>query len=261
MTATTINEFINARDLLWAWTGRILRARYQQSVLGGLWILIQPIATVTIFTVIFTLVIPIDTSPIPYVVFNYAALAPWLLFASTLTDMANSLIENMQLITKVYFPREVLPIAALLTRLIDFFIALGLLVILMIYFQLPFTPSTWLYLPVILAIQLALTLGLGLMLAAANVFYRDVKPLLTLAIQLWFYASPVLYPVARIPAWLRPYYELNPMAGILEAYRSVLLYGQAPGPSLLPAALIAIVVFLAGYTFFKRVEFQFADIV
>lgn len=260
-TFAKLSQLLQAQELLWAWTGRNIRARYQQSLLGGLWIVIQPLATVAIFTVIFTLFVPVDTGKIPYIVFSYVALTPWMLFAGALTDMANSLVDNMHLLTKIYFPREILPLSALLVRLLDFLIMVGLLLFLFLYFRLPLFPVSWLYLPVILLIQLAFSLGLGLLLAAANVFYRDVRPLLTLGIQLWFYASPIIYSVEMVPTYLRPFYLLNPMASILEAYRAILLYGATPSPYVLLAGVVALLVLGGGYWYFKRVEFEFADIV
>jgi lipopolysaccharide transport system permease protein len=256
-----IKQLAQSKDLLWTWTQRIIQTRYQQSVLGGLWIILQPTATAAIFTIIFTFFVPVATGNIPYVIFSFTALTPWMLFANALNDMANSLVDNMSLVTKIYFPREVLPLAALFARLMDFFIATGLLVVLMLVFRVPAFPLGWLFLPVILATQLALILGLGLMLAAMNVFYRDVRPLLTLGIQLWFYASPIIYPVAMVPEYLRPYYFLNPMAGVLEAYRDVLLNAQLPGLYLIPSMIVGVIVLIVGYWFFKRVEFQIADIV
>lgn len=250
-----------ARDLLWEWTSRNIRARYQQSVLGWLWAVLQPAAQAAIFTVVFTLIVKIDTGDVPYVLFSYVAIVPWTLLSMSLPDMSNSLVENMTLVTKIYFPREVLPIAAMSARLMDFGVAAALVVILMLIYQVPPFPLGWLYLPVILAIELMLILGLGLACAALNVFFRDVRSLLVLGLQVWFYASPVIYPITLVPEWLRPFYFLNPMAGIITAYRAVLLDGQLPGSYLAIAALVALVVFFAGYWFFKRVEFQFADIV
>lgn len=250
-----------ARDLLWAWTGRNIRARYQQSSLGWLWAIIQPAAQVAIFSLIFTLFVRVDTGDIPYPVFSFVAVVPWTLLAASLTDMSQSLVVNMGLVTKIYFPREVLPIAALLARLMDFGVSAGLLVILMLFYQMSPDPVGLLFLPLILVIQLTLILGLGLASAAGNVFFRDVQSLLTLVLQVWFYASPIIYPVNMVPEYLRPYYYLNPMAGVIEAYRDVLLNGQAPGAYLIPSALMSLVIFLLGYWFFKRVEFQFADIV
>jgi lipopolysaccharide transport system permease protein len=256
-----MKSLAQARDLTQAWTSRNIRARYQQSLLGMLWAVIQPAAQVAIFTLVFTMFVRVDTGKTPYVVFSYVALVPWTFLASSLADMSNALVSNMSLVTKIYFPREVLPISAMLARLMDFGLAAGLLIVLIVYFQVPVYPLGWLFLPVILAIQLALVLGLGLALAAANVFYRDVQSLLTLGIQLWFYASPIIYPVTMVPERLRTFYFLNPMAGILEAYRDVLVNGQVPQSSLIVSGVVSLAILLLGYSFFKKVEFLFADIV
>lgn len=254
-------DLYEARDLLWAWTSRNIRARYQQSSLGWLWAVIQPAAQVTIFSLIFTLFVPVDTGNIPYPVFSFVAVVPWTLLSASLGDMSQSLVVNMGLVTKIYFPREILPIAAMLARLMDFGVSVGLLLILILFYQVSLVPASLLFLPLILVIQLTLILGLGLASAAGNVFFRDVQSLLALTLQVWFYASPIIYPVTMVPEYLRPYYYLNPMAGVIEAYRDVLLNGQVPGTYLIPAAAVSLVIFLIGYWFFKRVEFQFADIV
>lgn len=256
-----ISQLIQAKDLLWSWVLRIIRARYQQSVLGWLWAIIQPAATVVVFTVIFTYFVPIDTGEIPYPIFSYVAVIPWTFLAASLSDMTTSIVGNMNLVTKIYFPREALTVAALLSRLMDLGISVALLVILILIYQVPIFPLGWLFLPLILLIQIALILGCGLLAAAMNVFYRDVGSILPLGIQLWFYASPIIYPVTMVPEQLRPFYFLNPMAGILEAYRAVLLYQTMPGNYLLYSGVISLVVFLIGYWFFKRVEYLFADII
>jgi len=258
---TRWRSLVTHRDLLLAWTLRTVRARYKQSILGGLWAILQPTASTLIFSLIFTRFVPIDTAGIPYIVFSYVAMAPWTFFTTSVTDMVESLVANMNLVSKIYFPREILPLSALFARLLDFAIAVGLLVLLLLTFQIPFFTAALVYLPVILAIQMMLALGLGLLGAALNVFYRDVKHIIILALQLWLYASPIIYPVSKVPTWLRPYYFLNPMAGVIEAYRDVLLAQQAPGSSLITAGVIGFVVLVAGYYFFKRVEFQFADVV
>lgn len=248
-------------ELLLAWTSRVIQARYKQSILGGLWAVIQPVARAAIFTVIFTMFIPINTGTIPYVVFSYTALVPWTLFSTSLTDMVDALVINLNLVTKIYFPREILPIAALLARLLDFFIASVVLIGLMLYYQMPLFTLEWWYLPVILAIQLALTLGLGLAGAALNVFYRDVRHLFIFGVQMWLYATPIIYPASRVPEHLRGIYFLNPMTGVIEAYRAILLLQQPPGSYLMTSGIIALAVLVIGYKFFKRVEFQFADVV
>jgi len=255
-----INLF-QSRDLLREWTSRNIRARYQQSVLGWFWAIIQPTAQVAIYTLVFTVVVRIDTGNIPYVIFSYVAMVPWTLLSTSLTDMSNSLVDNMTLVNKIYFPREVLPIAALLARLMDFGVAAILIVVLMVIYKVHVFPVGLLFVPVILAVQLILMLGIGLATAAANVFVRDIRSLIVLGLQLWFYASPIIYPVTSVPVYLRPYYYLNPMTGIIEAYRDVLLHSQLPGSYFIPSVIISIIVYLGGYWFFKLVEFQFADIV
>lgn len=255
------NQLYRFWDLIWAWTSRTVRGRYQQSMLGWLWAVVQPAATVVIFSIIFTYFVPIDTGDIPYPVFSYVAVLPWTFLAAALPDMSNSLVYNISLVTKIYFPREALPIAAMFARLLDFGIGVGLLLVLMLYYHMPLASNTLFMFPVILAIQITLVLGLGLACAALNVFVRDVQPLLTLGIQLWFYASPIIYPIKLIPQEWRSFYFLNPMAGILEAYRDVVLYGRLPGIYLLFSALVSGVIFCLGYWFFKRVEYRFADYV
>ncbi|MCC6300302.1 MAG: ABC transporter permease [Anaerolineales bacterium] len=249
------------RDLIGAWASRTIRARYQQSALGWLWAIIQPAAVAAIYTVIFSWIVPIDTGGTPYVVFSYAAVIPWTFLSASLTDMTLSLVGNMDLVSKIYFPREALPVAAMVARLMDFGIAAILLLVLMLIFGIPMFQINWLFLPVIIAIQLLLALGLGLACAAANVFYRDVQSFITLGLQIWFYATPIIYPLTAVPETFRPYYLLNPMVGIIEAYRAVLIYNRLPDSHLLISAVIALLIFLLGYRFFKRVEFQFADII
>ena len=247
-------------DLLLAWTSRIIRARYQQSVLGILWAIIQPAATVAIFSIVFTRIVAIETSGVPYVLFSFVTLVPWTLFAASLTDVVGSVADNMNLVAKVYFPRELLGLGAILARLVDFSIAAGVLIGLMIYFGIPLFRTAWLYLPLVVAIQLALALGLGLAGAALNVFYRDIKHVVALALQLWIYASPVIYPVSSVPARLRTLYFLNPMVAVVDAYREILLHGRAPDAHLLWSGCIAFSALLAGYWYFKRLEFEFADV-
>ena len=254
-------ELYQAKDLLWSWTTRTIRARYQQSALGWLWAVVQPAAQVFIFTFIFTIFVPVNTGNVPYPVFSYVAIVPWTLLAASITDMSQSLVSNMNLVTKIYFPREILPIASMLARMMDFGVSAALLVILMLIYRVPFYPASLIYLPLILLVQLLLIMGIGLASAAANVFFRDVQSLLGLVLQLWFYASPIIYPVSMVPANLQELYYLNPMAGILESYRDVLLERQPPGEYLLIAFLVSLVIFILGFWFFKRTEFQFADIV
>lgn len=251
------------KDLLVAWTMRIVKARYQQSVLGGLWAILQPLAMALILTVVFTRFIPMDTGGTPYIVFNYAALVPWTLFETGVSGAVVSLVANMGLVSKIYFPREILPMAAVAARMVDFCIAYLLLIGFMFYFREPGTPVFtiyWLYIPLILVVQLSLILGIGFIGAALNVFYRDISHLVTLGLRLWFYATPIIYPVTKIEGYER-YYFLNPMAGIIESYRNVVLHATGLHPAFWLSAVISILVLFVGYFVFKKLEFQFADIV
>lgn len=261
MHTSPIKTLFHHRDLLSAWTMRVIRARYQQSILGGLWAVLQPVATVTIFTTVFSLILKVDTGDIPYVVFSYTALVPWMLFSASITDMSESIVSNMNLVGKIFFPRDILVISVMMARLLDFFIAYGLLIVLMVYFSIPIFMVTWLFLPVILLVQLALALGLGLILAALNAFYRDVKHVVILLLQVWLYVTPIIYPVNLVPERFQSIYFLNPMAGVVEGYRAIMLYGSIPDDRFLISASVALVVLLAGYWFFKRVEHRFADII
>ena len=256
-----VRQLLLTRDLIISWTSRTIRSRYQQSTLGWLWAVVQPAAAVVMFTVIFTIFVPVDTGDTPYIIFSYVAMVPWTFFASSLADMTDSIVANMDLVTKIYFPREALTVAAMLARLLDLGVAAGLLLIMMLFYRMPLLSPALFFLPIILVVQVVLVVGLGLAAAASSVFFRDVQPLIRLVIQIWFYASPIIYPVSFVPEQLKPYYFLNPMAGVLEAYRDVLLKNQIPGPYLWIASGIALVIFLIGYWLFKRLEFQFADII
>lgn len=258
-----IENWSGYRELLWAWIQRTLRARYQQSLLGGLWAVIQPAAAAAIFTIIFTRFIPVDTGTVPYIVFSYSAMVPWVLFSTSIVDMTESLVSNFGLVTKIYFPREILPMAAMFARLFDAVIASFVLAILLVIYRdrLNQVLSSLLWLPLVLAIQLILMLGIGFLGAALNVFFRDIRHIVALSMQLWFYATPIIYPSTTVPESLRPFYFLNPMAGIIESYRAIILYGAPPSPYLWISLVVSLICFLIGYWFFKRMEFQFADVV
>jgi lipopolysaccharide transport system permease protein len=260
MSIASLNAIHAHREVLSAWTFRTIRARYRQSFLGILWAVAQPLALVLIFSIVFGWFIPIDTGGHPYVLFSLVALVPWTFFAVSLTDMVGSLVDNMQLVSKIYFPREILPMAALLARSVDFVVSAGIVVVLLLFFQVPIFVG-WLYLPLIVLIQVTLMLGLGLFGAAVNVFYRDVKHILDLVVRVLLYASPIIYPVSMVPEHLRSVYFLNPMAGIITAYRDVLLDQTVPGPYLMTAGLVSLAILLGGYWFFRYTEPNFADVI
>ena len=172
-----------------------------------------------------------------------------------------SLVLNMDLLTKIYFPREILPIAPLCAGLLDFALGLLFFIALLIYYQIPITLMA-LWLPVIFLVQFMLILGIVLLLSAFNVFYRDIKYVIPLLIQLWFYATPIIYPMTVVPEWMRPYYSLNPMAGIVDSYRQVMLFHQPPSTLALGTAfVVAVGLVIFGYIYFKKVEWQFADVI
>jgi lipopolysaccharide transport system permease protein len=254
-------ELISYKDLLIAWTSRIIRARYQQSILGGLWAVLQPVATVLIFTVVFSYFLKVDTGKIPYIVFSYTAMVPWLFFSTSINEMVESIVSNMNLVSKIYFPREILVMSTLFARFVDFLIAFSLLIVLIIIYQIPIKLSSWLFLPILLLCQAFLALGIGFFVGALNAFYRDVKHVITLIMQLWLYATPIIYPISIVPESIKKIYLFNPMVGIIEGYRSVLLYQKIPDSSFIYSIVISVGILLLGYLFFKKVEMHFADII
>lgn len=249
------------RELLWVWAGREVRVRYKQSLLGAGWAILQPLALTVMFSLVFTFVVRVPTDGVPYPIFSYTAMLPWTFLVSSISLGVPSLVNNMNLVTKIYFPREVLPLAVMAAAGVDFLVAGLVFVGMMFWYRVP-VHSTVLLLPLLLVIQVVLTFGIVLIGAAALVFYRDVRFLVPLFLQLWLYASPVIYPVSLIPPRWQNLYFLNPMAGLLEAYRAILLYGRWPDwRSLATASLIALLCGIVGYGWFKRLEARFADLI
>jgi len=249
------------RELLWVWAAREVRVRYKQSFLGVGWAILQPLAFTLMFTLVFSYVVQVPTDGIPYPIFSFTAMLPWTLFATSISFGVSTLVGNMNLVTKIYFPREVLPLAAIAAAFVDFLVASLIYVVMLLWYRMPIYPTV-LLLPVLVAIQLALTIGVVLIGSAGLVFYRDIRFLVPLGLQLWLYASPVIYPASMIPAQWQWLYQLNPMVGILEGYRAILLHGQLPSlSSLVAATLISFVLLIVGYAWFKRVEPTFADLI
>lgn len=249
------------RDLLWMWTYREIQVRYKQSVMGGLWAILQPLSLMVVFTVVFSLLVKIPSDGVPYPVFAYSALLPWTFLATSIAFAVPSLVNNMNLVSKIYFPREVLPIASVCTAFVDFAIGSVVFLGMMLIYQIP---ATWamLWVPVLVLVQMVLMLGLVLLMSAVNVFYRDIRFIIPLLTQIWMYASPVIYPTSMVPPQLLPIYMLNPMAGLIDSYRRVLLQGQPPMPAFLGvSAAISLILFFIGYRYFKRSESTFADLI
>lgn len=254
-------ELAHYRDLLWLWTLREVQVRYKQSLLGAGWAVLQPLALTVIFTLVFSRLVRVDTGGIPYPIFAYVALVPWTFFATSLSFGITSLVNNMNLVTKIYFPREILPLASIGAALLDFVVAAAIVTGMMLFYRVPVGMNALWVVP-LLGVQIALSVGVALAGAAVLVFFRDMRFVVPLLTQVWMYASPIIYPVDLVPERLQPWYFLNPMAGVIDGYRRALLLNQPPRlDALAIGAVVAIVSLAAGYWFFKRSEPVFADLI
>lgn len=261
LSSLALRELWEYRELLYFLTWRDIKVRYKQTVLGAAWAIIQPFFLMVVFTLFFGRLARVPSDGIPYPVFVYCALLPWQLFAHSLTESSNSLVANERLITKVYFPRLVIPISAVLGGLIDFSIAFVILLLMMVYYGI--RPS-WaiVTLPAFVLLAVVTALGVGLWLSALNVKYRDVRYTINFVIQFWLLATPVAYPSSLIPLRWRALYGLNPMAGVVEGFRWALL-GKSEGPGALLAVSIVVVILIliGGLYYFRRMEAEFADVI
>ena len=254
-----LHEQLEFRELLLSIVRRDLLIRYKQTIMGFGWAIFMPVLNTVIFSVIFTRVTRLDTGGIPYPIFAFTGLLPWNFFATSLRFSVASLTSNSALVTKVYFPRELFPLSAVLVSLIDFAVAFLVLVAMMVYYR---TGISWtvLFLPVILLVQIAFTMGVGLLISMANLFYRDVKYLFEVVITVWMFATSVVYPVHLVGGRLAKLLMLNPMTPIIDGYRSVLLRGTLPDPGpFAAAAVLSLVVLAIGWVVFHRMEFRFAE--
>lgn len=253
-----LRELIEHHELLYFLTLKEVRIRYKQSIIGVGWALFMPVASMVIFTFVFTRVATLATD-VPYPVFSYCGLLPWNLFAQGIATSTRSLVANINLVTKVYMPRIAFPIAAVLSKIPDFFVGFVFVLVLMKYYEISF-PWTMLWLPVILSVQLLFTLGLSFLLSMGHLYYRDVDFVMQVVIQLWMYVTSVLYPLKSSDPTLQFFINLNPMTPVIDAYRDVLLRGSSPRfDTFVPAALCSVGVFLLGAYLFRKFEFQFAE--
>lgn len=256
-----LKELWEYRELLYFLAWRDIKVRYKQTVLGAAWAIIQPFLTMVVFSIFFGHLARIPSDGLPYPIFAYCALLPWQLFAHALTESSNSLVANERLITKVYFPRLVVPLSAVLARLLDFLIAFVALLGMMMYYHVTPTPALW-TVPLFLLLVIGAALGVGLWLSALNVQYRDVRYTIPFLTQFWLFATPVAYPSTLIPASWRAMYGLNPMAGVIEGFRWALLgKAEGPGPLLLVSITIVVLILVRGLYYFRRMEKTFADVV
>ena len=256
-----LRELWEYRELLYFLTWRDIKVRYKQTALGAAWAIIQPFFMMLVFSLFFGRLAGVPSDNIPYPVFTFCALLPWQLFAQALQESSNSLVANERLITKVYFPRLVVPIAAVLGGLVDFAIAFVVLLLMMAYYGI--VPGlAILYLPFFILLAVMTALGVGLWLSALNVQYRDVRYTLNFLTQFWMFITPVAYPSSIVPEKWRALYGLNPMAGVVEGFRWALLgKTEAPGPLLAVSVVAVILILVGGLYYFRRMEETFADIV
>lgn len=258
---TNMRLFWDYRELLWNLANREITQRYKQSILGYAWVILNPLFQLIVMSFVFDVVLRVPSLGVPFILFLSAALLPWNLFTQSLSSSSNVLVSNSNLITKIYFPREILVYSTIIAKMVDFFYSCLVLVFFLIIFKTPITVY-YLWLPLIFVIQLFLMAGLSLIVSALNLFYRDIQYLLNLVLLLWMYVTPVMYPIEIIPAKYRFIMSLNPMAVIVNAYRQVLLSGKNPNLySLAVAAMVSFVVFSFGFVVFKKLEGEFADYV
>jgi lipopolysaccharide transport system permease protein len=249
------------RELFYFLIWRDLKVRYKQTVLGAAWAIIQPFFTMVVFSIFFGRLGKIPSDGLPYPIFVYCGLLPWQLFATSLTQSSNSLVDNQHLITKVYFPRLIIPIAVTVGGLVDFVVAFLVLLAMMVFYHVTPTAMVW-TLPLFVIMAMMTSLGVGLWLSALNVLYRDVRHTVPFLIQSWLFLTPVAYPSSLVPERWRLVFGLNPMAGVVEGFRWALL-GRSGPPGLLLLVSVAMVmaIFVGGLYYYRRMENVFADVV
>jgi lipopolysaccharide transport system permease protein len=256
-----LRELWEYRELLYFLTWRDIKVRYKQTVLGAAWAVIQPLFMMLVFSVFFGKLAGVPSDGIPYPVFTFCGLLPWQLFAYSVTQASNSLVGSQNLITKVYFPRLVVPISAVLGGVVDFAVAFVLLLGMLFFYGIV---SGWqiLALPGLVLLAVLAALAVGLWLSALNVQYRDVRYTITFLVQFWLFATPVAYPSSIVPEKWRVLYALNPMVGVVDGFRWAMLgKPESPGVPLLTSAIVVVLLLTGGLYYFRRLEQQFADIV
>ncbi len=255
-----LGELWSYRELLYFLVWRDVKVRYKQTALGAAWAVLQPLATMAIFTLVFGRLAKVPSDGVPYPVFAYCALLPWQLFANAVSESGNSVVNNQHLVKKVFFPRLLIPIAPIMTGLVDFTIAFVLLALMMIHYGIH-PGAAVVTVPLFLLLAVASALGIGLWLSALNVQYRDVRHVIPFLVQFWLFATPVAYPSSLVPAKWRLLYGLNPMAGVVEGFRWALLGTRnSPGPMLAVSIAAVAALVLGGLIYFRRMETTFADL-
>jgi lipopolysaccharide transport system permease protein len=259
--ALDLQEFWAYRELLYFFVWRDIKVRYKQTVIGVAWAVLQPVLTMIVFSLFFGKLAKIPSQGLPYPIFYYCALLPWTYFATAMQSATNIVVDQQGVITKIYFPRVVLPIAAVLSGLVDFAISFVVLLTIMAYYRVvPTAAIVWL--PAFMLLAVLTALGVGLWLSALNALYRDVRYVLPFLVQFWMFASPVAYPSSLVPAKWHWLYGLNPMAGVIEGFRWALTgHGQPPGIMLAASSAAVLLLVLTGLLYFHAMEGEIADVV
>jgi lipopolysaccharide transport system permease protein len=254
-------ELWNYRELLYFFVWRDIKVRYKQTVIGAAWAILQPVLTMLVFSLFFGTLAKIPSQGLPYPIFYYCALLPWMYFSTAMQGATNIVVEQQRVITKIYFPRVILPIAAVLSGLLDFAISFGVFVGMMVYYRIVPTQAV-IWLPGFTLLAVLTALGVGLWLSALNALYRDVRYVLPFLVQFWMFASPVAYPSSLVPAKWRWLYGLNPMAGVIEGFRWALTgHGQPPDRLLAASSAAVILLVFGGLVYYHAVEGTMADVV
>lgn len=249
------------RELFRAFVNREIKIRYKQTLFGFAWAILQPAALTLIFTLVFSVFLRVDSGRVPYPVFAYSALLPWSFFSNAISFGSLSVVNNSSLVTRVYFPREIMPLASIGAAFFDFLIAFLIFIVLMVIYRVPLGFGLLTLVPISLAI-VVLTCGISLFLTALNVMYRDIRFVIPLALQVLMYLTPIIYSVDQVPARFRPLVLLNPLSPLISEFRKVSVLGQSPDLKIIATySLVSILVFVGGYLYFKKKEKIFADVI
>lgn len=256
-----LHELWEYRELLYFFIWRDVKVRYKQTILGIAWAVLQPLFTMVIFSLFFGRLAKVPSDGLPYPIFSYTALIPWMFFANGINLSTNSLVSGGGLIKKVYFPRLIVPTASVVAGLVDFAPAFAVLLGMMLYYGI-YPTAQMIWIPAFLLLALVTSLGVGMWLSAMNVRFRDVRYAVPFLVQCWLFATPIAYPSSLLPEQWKPVYALNPMVGVVEGFRWALLgTASAPGPMILVSSATALALLLSGAFYFRRMERTFADVV
>ena len=259
-TSINTHELWNYRELLYTFIWRDVKVRYKQTVLGFLWVIIQPLFMMVIFTFFFGNLAGIPSDNVPYPLFVLAALLPWALFSEGITRSTLSMVSNAAIMTKVYFPRLIMPLSGVISPLVDFIMSMSVLVVMMVYYG--YVPTLMVvFLPIFIVLAMATSFSVGIWASALNVKYRDFQYTIPFLIQIWLFASPVVYPSSLLPESLQFLYNLNPMVAVIEGFRWVLLGTEAPGSGTFISVGLVIALLISGLFYFRRMEQYYSDIV